>query len=91
MVEITGSGITMTGKGRASNFVVLGNQVTKQIAHACIQEHWKNGGIQDATRIIMLAMKRASDLTASVSGMYTLVHTASKTSLSEVIERDGRE
>lgn len=91
MVEVTGSGITVTGKGRASTFVVLGNQVTKQIAHACIQEHWKNGGIRDAIRIIMLAMKRASDSTASVSGTYSLVHTASKTSLSEVISRDSRE
>jgi hypothetical protein len=91
MVEITGSVITMTGKGRASNFVVLGNQVTKQIAHACIQEHWKNGGMQDAIRIIMLAMKRASDLTASVSGLYTLIHTTKKVSISDIISRDGRE
>ena len=91
MVEITGSVITMTGKGRASNFVVLGNQITKQIAHSCIQEHWKNGGIHDAIRIIMLSMERASKATSSVSGLYTLLHTPAKVSLSEVIGRDSRE
>ncbi len=90
LAEVTGSDVTVTGKGTASNFVVLGNQVTQQIAHSCIRKHWKNGSIQDAIRIIMLAMKRASDATASVSGTYSLVHTASKTSLSEVIERDNR-
>ncbi len=90
LAGVTGSDVTVTGKGTASNFVVLGNQVTQQIAHSCIREHWKNGSIQDAIRIIMLAMKRASDATASVSGMYTLVHTASKTSLAEVIERDNK-
>jgi hypothetical protein len=81
----------LTGKGTASNFVVLGNQVTKQIAHTCIQEHWKNGGMQDAIRIIMLSMERASKATASVSGLYTLIHTPAKVCLSEVIKRDRRQ
>jgi hypothetical protein len=91
MAEITDSAVHQTGKGTAGNFVVLGNQITKQIAHACIQEHWKNGGIHDAIRIIMLSMERASKATASVSGLYTLIHTPAKVSLSEVIGRDSRE
>ena len=91
LAEITGSAVHVTGKGNAGNFVLLGNQVTKQIAHTCIQEHWKNGGIHDAIRIIMLSMKRASDATASVSGLYSLVHTPAKVSLSEVISRDSGE
>jgi hypothetical protein len=46
--------------------------------------------MQDAIRIIMLSMKRASDATASVSGLYNLINTTMKISLSEGIERDTR-
>jgi hypothetical protein len=90
LAEITDADLRLTGKGKASNFVVLGNQVTKQIAHSCIQEHWKNGGMHDAIRILMLSMERASKATASVSVLYTLIHTPAKVSLSDVIERDSR-
>ena len=41
LAEITDADLRLSGKGTASNFIVLGNQVTKQIAHTCIQEHWK--------------------------------------------------
>jgi len=88
LTEVTGSTVHVTGKGTASNFVVLGNEITQQIAHACIREQWKNGGMQDAIRIIMLSMKRASDATASVSGLYNLINSTAKISLSEGIERD---
>jgi hypothetical protein len=91
LAEITDTDLRLTGKGTASNFVVLGNQVTKQIAHTCIQEHWKNGGMQDAIRITMLSMERASKATASVSGLYILTHTPAKASLSEVIGRDSKQ
>jgi len=89
LTEVTGSTVHVTGKGTASNFVVLGNEITQQIAHACIREQWKNGGMQDAIRIIMLSMKRASDATASVSGLYNLINSTMKISLSEGIERDN--
>jgi hypothetical protein len=88
LAEITGADLKLSGKGKASTFVVLGNQVTKQIAHACIQEHWKNGGMHDAVRVIMLAMDRASIATASVSRAYTLIQTPVKVSLSAVIGLD---
>jgi len=88
--EITTARLRLTGKGTGSNFVVLGNQVTKKIAHTCIREHWKNGSTQDAIRIIMLSMERASKSTASVSGLYTLIQSPAKISLSAVIERDRR-
>lgn len=91
LADITGSAVHVTKKGAASNFVVLGNQVTQRIAHTCIKEHWKNGGIQDAISIIILSMQRASDATASMSGLYTLIQTPEKVSLSVVIERDCRE
>jgi hypothetical protein len=91
LAEITDADLRLTGKGKAGNFVVLGNQVTKQIACSCIREHWKNGSMDDAIRIIMLSMERASKATASVSGLYTLIHSTAKISLSAVIERDSRQ
>jgi len=91
LADITGPDVHVTKKGAAGNFVVLGNQVTQRIALACIKEHWKNGGIQDAIRIIMLSMQRASEATASMSGLYTLIQTPEKVSLSVVMERDCRE
>lgn len=91
LAEVTGSDIRVMRKGKAGNFIVLGNQVTKRVAQDCIQEHWKNGSMHDAIRIIILAMQRASDITASVSGLYTLVQTPEKVSLEKVIERDSRQ
>jgi len=88
LAGITGTDLKLCGKGKASNFVVLGNQVTKQIAHACIQEHWKCGGMHDAIRIIILAMDRASKATASVSGTYTLIQTQVHERLEAVIGKD---
>lgn len=90
LADITNSDIRLIGKGKASNFVVLGNQITKQIAHTCIKENWKSGSIHDAMRIIMLCMEKASNATASVSGLYNLIQTSSKVSLSEIIGRDLR-
>jgi hypothetical protein len=89
LADVTGADIRMTGKGKASNFVVLGNQITKQIAQSCIRESWKSGGIDDAIRIIMLCMERASAATASVSGMYNLIQTPEKVDLVQAIERDS--
>lgn len=91
LAGVTGSDIQVLGTGTASNFVVLGNQVTQQAARDCIREHWKNGGIQDAVRVIMMAMQRASGRTASVSGLYTLVQTPDTVSIDDVIERDRRQ
>ena len=91
LAEITGGEIRLTGKGKASNFVVLGNQVTKQVTHSCIRENWKGGTIHDAIKIIMLSMKKASDTSASVSGLYDLIQTPVKVSLSDIIKRDSSE
>ena len=89
LAEITNDRIRLTGKGKASNFVVLGNQVSKRVAHACIREMWKNGTMHDAIRIIILSMERASEASASVSGLYDLIQTPVKVSIDEVIERDS--
>jgi hypothetical protein len=89
LAEVTGSRTRISGSGKAGNFVVLGNQITQQVARACIREHWNNGTIHDAIRVIILAMERASGATASVSALYTLIQSPAKASLSAVIERDS--
>jgi len=89
LAEVTGSKIRVSGSGKAGNFVALGNQITQQVARACISEHWNNGSINDAIRVIMLTMERASGATASISALYSLIQTPAKASLSAVIERDS--
>lgn len=90
LAEIAGDEIRLTGKGKASNFVVFGNQVTKEVAHACIRENWRHGTLHDAIRIIVLSLERASGASASVSGSFDLIQTPGKVSLSDVIGRDSR-
>ena len=53
--------------------------------HTGTVEKWWYAG---CVRIIMLSMKKASDATASVSGLYNLINSTMKISLSDVIERD---
>ncbi|HZD42992.1 MAG TPA: DUF2121 domain-containing protein [Methanomicrobiales archaeon] len=72
---------TLTAKGRGSNFVVLGNAISKDIAHRCIREQWKAGTLEDAIRVLMLSMDAASRVTASVSKNYVLVQTTRKADL----------
>jgi hypothetical protein len=91
LAEILSGTIRLTGSGKASNFVVLGNPVTREIAHSCIREYGKNCTLHDAIRIIMLSMERSSKASASVSSVFDLIQTPLKVSLSEVIERDCRE
>jgi hypothetical protein len=80
----------VSGKGKASTFVVLGNQVTQEIAHSCIRENWKNGTMHDAIRIIVLSMQRAAATSASVSGSFDLIQTQENATLDTLIEQDCR-
>ncbi len=91
LAEIVSGAIRLTGSGKAANFVVLGNPVTREIAYSCIREYGKNCTFHDAIRIIMLSMERSSEASASVSSAYDLIQTPVKVGLSEVIERDRRE
>jgi len=90
LAEITNSEIRVSGKGRASTFVVLGNQVTQEIAHSFIRENWKNGTLHDAIRIIVLSMQRATATSASVSGSFDLIQTQNNEAIDTVIEHDCR-
>jgi hypothetical protein len=90
LAEINGDTLRLTGQGRTGNFIVLGNPVTREIAQSCIRENKKDCTLHDAIKIIILSLERSAKLSASVSGVYDLIQTPEKVSLSEVIERDCR-
>lgn len=89
IAEVVDSRPRVTQKGRASNFVVLGNDITKQIANQCIQGAWEGGTLQDAIRIIMFIMQVAAGMTASVSRTFVLVHTDLAANLADAVLADG--
>lgn len=90
IAEVLDSRLRVLQRGRASNFVVLGNDITKRTANQCIQEMWEGGTIQDALRLIMLTMQIAASATASVSRTFVLVHTDLAANLADAIDRDSR-
>jgi len=90
IAEAADSRLRVMQKGRASNFVVLGNEVTKRVANQCIQGMWEEGTIQDALRLIMLTMQIAASVTASVSRTFVLVHTDIVADISSAIAKDSR-
>ncbi len=89
IAEVIDSRSRVMQRGRASNFVVLGNDITKQIANQCIREAWEGGTLQDAIRIIMLIMQAAAGMTASVSRTFVLVHTDLAANLADAVHKDG--
>jgi hypothetical protein len=88
IADLENATMTVRQHGQESNFVVLGNTITKKIAHECIRDQWKNGTLSDAIRIILFTMETASRTTASVSKQFTLFQTMSKVHVAEVIKRD---
>ncbi|MCT8337684.1 DUF2121 domain-containing protein [Methanoculleus sp. Afa-1] len=91
IAELVDSRLRVIQKGRASNFVVLGNDITKRVADRCIREMWEGGTVQDALRLIMLTMQIAAGVTASVSRTFVLVHTDTAADISNAIANDSRE
>jgi hypothetical protein len=77
------------GRGGAGNFVVLGNEKTKAIAHRCIRERWRNGSLRDAVDIITRSMDRAFQETPTVSRRFILVQTREKADLGRVMQEGG--
>lgn len=90
IAEIVDSRLRVTQKGRASNFVVLGNDITKRVADRCIREMWEGGTVQDALRLIMFTMQITAGVTASVSRTFVLVHTDTAADISNAIANDSR-
>ncbi|MDD4567022.1 MAG: DUF2121 domain-containing protein [Methanoculleus chikugoensis] len=90
IADVVDSRLRVTQRGRASNFVVLGNDITKEVANQCIRGMWEGGTIQDALRLIMLTMQIAASVTASVSRTFVLVHTDIAADISGAIANDSR-
>ena len=86
ITEIDGAKVILIKKGTGSNFVVLGNTITKEIANKCIKANWKNGNLHDAIKILILSMETASKVTASVSKKFLLLHTTSVVELPQVLQ-----
>ncbi len=83
IVEWIGDASTVIRTGTGSNFVVLGSPIAQSIAHRLIREHWKNGTVNDAIRVLLIIMEAASRLTASVSQRFDLLQTTEKGDLPE--------
>jgi hypothetical protein len=89
IIDIDQQVSTLKKRGKGGTFVVLGNEVTKRIAHTMIRTEWKNGTFPDAVRLIITIMNTAASSTASVSRAYTLLQTKKKTELdiNELVNR----
>ncbi len=88
IAEFEAERLTSIQKKEGPAFIVFGNEITKKIANMCIREHWKNGSLQDAVRVIVLAMDTASKETASVSRTYAVEQTTEKADLFTTVERE---
>jgi hypothetical protein len=88
IAEFEGERVTSVLKKEGPAFIVFGNEITKTIANRCIREHWKNGSLQDAVRIIVLAMDKASQETASVSRAFAVEQTTAKVNLFSIVNRE---
>ncbi len=87
IVDRNGQKTVLKQEGQGSTFVVLGNEVTKRIAHGLIRSEWNCGTYPDAVRLIIRIMNAAASGTASVSKAYTILQTRKKTDrdLKEII------
>lgn len=87
IVDKNGQKTVLRQEGQGSTFVVLGNEVTKRIAHGLIRSEWNCGTYPDAVRLIIRIMNAAASGTASVSKAYTILQTRKKTDrdLKEII------
>lgn len=88
IAEIEGASYNLRKRGEGSSFVVLGNEFCKEIAFSVIREHWKDGGLPEAIRLIILIMELAASRTASVSRTYHLLQTGKRTGLDRIIHQD---
>jgi hypothetical protein len=89
IAEFEGDRAVSIQKKEGAAFVVFGNEITKKIAHGVIRDYWKNGTLQDAVRIIVLAMEKASRETASVSRAFAVEQTTAKADLFPVVDREA--
>ena len=89
IAELRNTEITLTSHAKGSNFIVFGNDFTKQVANKCFKDNWtKKSTFQDAVRILMLCMETAAKATASVSKQFYLIQTTSNIDVLKAVEKD---
>jgi hypothetical protein len=81
IVDITEDGPVLQTRGKGSTFVVIGNEVTKRIAHEMIRAEWKSGAFADAVLLVIRIMNTVASCTASVSKDCTILQTRTKADL----------
>jgi hypothetical protein len=88
IADIRNNQFHLISRARKSSFIVLGNEVTKKIAHEAISSNWKDGTFEDAVKVIITALEIAASQTASVSKKYLILQTRATAELSGIIEKD---
>ena len=91
IAELRNNELTLTSHGKGSNFVVFGNEFTKQAANKCFQDNWtKESNFQDAVKILKLCMETVSKKTASVSKQFVQIQTISSKDVLKMVEEDRK-
>ncbi len=88
LIDLEGGRETRRSGGGAGSFVVLGNEVSKRVAHCCITEGWRNGTLEDAIRILIRTLGEASRASPTVSRAFLLVQTRSSADPARLLEHD---
>lgn len=78
----------LRSRGEGSTFVILGNEITREIAHGIIRTSWKEGTLADAVGIIIQIMHAAASCTASVSRTFMLLQTRERSGFPGLVEKD---
>ncbi|KQC03708.1 MAG: hypothetical protein APR53_04695 [Methanoculleus sp. SDB] len=89
IADFEGGRMVIVQKKEGSAFVVLGNDITKKIANEIIRKNWKNGGFEDAVRVIVLAMEEAGRRTASVSRAFSIEQTDINVNISAIVDSEA--
>ncbi|HXW99258.1 MAG TPA: DUF2121 domain-containing protein [Methanomicrobiales archaeon] len=90
IVDTVGSAVTVRGRGGASNFVVLGNELAKAVANRMIRERWRDGTLEDAAEILVRSIDAASAASPSVGRTFLIVQTRKRVDLGKILEKAGK-
>ena len=88
LIDVENGQVTRRDGGRAESFVVLGNEIAKQVARRCIADGWKNGTLEDAIRILVRTLEEASRASPTVSRTFLLVQTRSPADPARLADED---
>jgi len=88
IADIEAGSFDLRSQGEGSRFVILGNEITREIAQGIIRTTWKEGTLADAIRIILQIMQTAASRTASVSRTCILLQTRERSGFPGIMEKD---